>query len=81
MSKPREKRRYGVIDDRRSYTIDDLKELGIGEDEQDAMRLDGTAPARMVSGRLRFMGNEINAWIRKQPVKEVAKKREKSVAG
>jgi len=73
MGKPRTKRRYGVIDDRRSYTIDDLRNLGIGEDAQDAMRADGVAP-RLIPGsnRLRFMGDEVNDWIRKQPVKERA---------
>jgi hypothetical protein len=73
MSKPRTARRYGVIDDRRSYTIDDLKSLGIGEETQDEMRLDGVK-ARLISGRLRFEGDEIRAWIRKKPAKPLNNK-------
>jgi hypothetical protein len=77
MSKPKEKRRPGLVDDRVSYTIDDLKTLGIGEETQDEMRAGGVG-ARLISGKLRFLGDEINAWIRRQPAKKLLK--QKSVA-
>jgi hypothetical protein len=70
------KPRVSVIDARRSYGVDDMIRIGYGYKAMAAMRLEGVN-ARMAQGHLRFMGEEILDWERRQPVAPVKRKKEK----
>jgi len=58
----------GIIDDRTTYTLDALKQIGFSQGEIKRARQSGIVKPRKVGKKLVCRGHELNQWIESLPM-------------